>query len=426
MMSLTALAAFALAFQAAPQQQPTTPAACLKAANDYATTQQRAAATITAELYRQITEKKTQMARDCAAQFDLMKAAPGDLAPLVELYTAAGEPELAKKALDRALTAKELTDAQRADVLLQAVLTGLREPKSDVRNARLETYVDQMDGLPDAAAFDRKFSAHSRMESYYRGDDIDAGIIKHANWMIDASRSFTPEQRKQYSRTVVGAHVNMAEALAGQGMNDQALELLRNAKKDWADLPNVDQMVDPTLARYELVGKPGASIEAPRWFNMPGGTTTLPMTGAVTLLEFTAHWCGPCKESYPGLGRLLARFEDDGFRVVLSTELYGYFGTERDLAPAAELARDRDYFAEHGLNVPVAIADKRPAPVRNPDGSYILTPNPNDKNYEVGGIPQINIIDRQGRIRLIMVGYDDANEAQLAKLIESLLKEHGD
>jgi hypothetical protein len=64
--------------------------------------------------------------------------------------------------------------------------------------------------------------------------------------------------------------------------------------------------------------------------------------------------------------------------------------------------------------------------VRNPDGSYILTPNPNDKNYEVGGIPQINIIDRQGRIRLIMVGYDDANEAQLAKLIESLLKEHGD
>jgi len=421
MMNITALAALTLAFQAAPQQ-PTTPATCLKAANDWAIAQQRAATTITSEIYRQITEKKTEMARDCAAQFDLSKTAAGDLAPLIELYTAAGEPELAKKALDRALTLKGMTDAERADVLLQAVMTGLREPKSDVRNARLETYVDQLDKLTDPSTFDQRFMAHARMGGYYRGDDIDAGIIKHSTWMIEASKSFTPEQRKKYGATVVSAHVNMAEAWAGQGMNDQALELLRSAKKDWADMPNVDRMVDPTTARYELVGRPGAAIEAPRWFNMPEGTTTLAMPGAVTLLEFTAHWCGPCKESYPGIGRLLARFKDRGFRVVLSTELYGYFGTERDLAPAAELARDREYFAEHGLDVPVAIADKRADPVRKPDGSYILTPGVNEKNYEVGGIPQINIIDRQGRIRRIMVGYDDANEAQLAALIESLLK----
>ncbi|MGD8277233.1 MAG: TlpA disulfide reductase family protein [Gemmatimonadota bacterium] len=421
MTSMTTIAALALAFQAAPQQMPTTPTACLKAANDWATAQQRAAGTITSEVYREITEKKTAMARSCAAQFDLAKADPADLAPLVELYTVAGQPELAQKALDRALGAKDLTDAQRADVLLQAVLAGLREPKSDVRNARLETYVDQLDKLP-ATTFDQKFNAHARMEGYYRGDDIDAGIIKHANWMIDAARSFTPEQRKQYGRTVVNAHVNMAEAWAGQGMNDRALELLASAKKDWADMPHIDEAVDPTLARYELIGKPGAAIEAPRWFNVPEGTETLPMTGAVTLLEFTAHWCGPCRESYPGVKRLLERFGDRGFRVVLATELYGYFGSERDLSPDAELARDREYFAEHGLDVPVAIADERPDPVRTPDGGYILTPGINQENYEVGGIPQINILDRQGRVRLIMVGYDDANEGRLAALIESLLR----
>ena len=49
--------------------------------------------------------------------------------------------------------------------------------------------------------------------------------------------------------------------------------------------------------------------------------------------------------------------------------------------------------------------------------------NPNEAAYEVGGIPQIQIIDKKGRIRLIMVGYDDVNEASLSKLIESLLKE---
>jgi hypothetical protein len=33
------------------------------------------------------------------------------------------------------------------------------------------------------------------------------------------------------------------------------------------------------------------------------------------------------------------------------------------------------------------------------------------------------LIDRKGNIRLIMVGYDDANEARLAKIIEGLLAE---
>ena len=144
---------------------------------------------------------------------------------------------------------------------------------------------------------------------------------------------------------------------------------------------------------------------------------------AVTLLEFTAHWCGPCKESYPGIKRMLARYRDRGFRVVLATELYGYFETERDLGTEEEVERDRQYFAELGLDVPIAIAGQRPTPVRGTEGNYIITPGPNQENYEVGGIPQINIIDRQGRIRLIMVGYDEANEERLASFIESLLDE---
>ena len=49
--------------------------------------------------------------------------------------------------------------------------------------------------------------------------------------------------------------------------------------------------------------------------------------------------------------------------------------------------------------------------------------DPNDAAYKVGGIPQIHLIDRQGRIRLIMVGYDDVNEPRLATMIEALLKE---
>jgi hypothetical protein len=51
------------------------------------------------------------------------------------------------------------------------------------------------------------------------------------------------------------------------------------------------------------------------------------------------------------------------------------------------------------------------------------TPDPNEAAYKVGGIPQINILDARGNIRLIMIGYDDANEERLGAFIEKLLAE---
>jgi hypothetical protein len=57
------------------------------------------------------------------------------------------------------------------------------------------------------------------------------------------------------------------------------------------------------------------------------------------------------------------------------------------------------------------------------NGRPVYSPPRNLAAYKVGGIPQIQLIDRQGKIRLIMVGYDEANEPKLARLIEDLLNE---
>jgi thiol-disulfide isomerase/thioredoxin len=392
----------------------------VKSVRDYTIAQQRALKQVTAEAVRKIEADKQALARTCAAQFNAATIAPADLPSLVALYGESAQPDLAKAALDRALAMKNLPASDRAEVLVQAVQSGLREPKSAERNARLEAYIDSLDKLD--CDIDLKMTAHTRMNGYYRGDDIDDGIIKHSTWLIDKGRTFTPEQRAKYGTSIVIAHINMAEALAGRGENDRAMDLLNTAKKDWRDIRNINQLVDPVLARYALVGTAGAPITAPRWLNA-AANTTIPMTGAVTLLEFTAHWCVPCKESYPGINRLLAKYGSKGFRVVLSTELYGYFGQERPLTPEAEYERDRDYWAHEVPRVPVAIDDQRSAPVRNADGSYTVAGKTNEKAYEVGGIPQIQIIDKHGRIRLIMVGYDDVNEKALGDLIDKLLKE---
>jgi thiol-disulfide isomerase/thioredoxin len=305
-----------------------------------------------------------------------------------------------------------IESSSRAAGLLDSIKTGLAEPKSDERNARLEQLVAELDAMPDAAAIDQKFSAHQRMSIFYHADDAGAGVVKHSTWIVDAAKRCTPDQRRQYTSAIVSAYLNLAAVWAGQGLTDRAVALLRKAPADLPEIPSVAKSVKPDLDRYALVGTPAAPLAAPRWLNMPAGTTTLDVKGQVTLLEFSAHWCIPCKKSYPAVNRLREKFGPQGFRVVLGTELYGFFDRTNDVPPAQELERDRAYFAEYRLDVPIAVNDEAS-----------LQENPNAVHYKVGGIPQIMLIDRQGKIRLMMVGYDDANEAKLAKLIEALLKE---
>jgi thiol-disulfide isomerase/thioredoxin len=415
---------------ASQQTSATTPTGCLQQVRDYVTKRQQEMMAATAPatppanvdamvalnqqrapLVAQITQTKTAMAKACAGRLDVKKLGDKDLMSLVELYIEAGQPELTKGVVDRALSSKTLSAADRPGLLVSAVRGGLKEPKTLERSARLEKHVAELDRSV-AATLDQKLEAHALMNGWYRYDDVDSGIIKHSTWIIEASKKFTPAQRLKSGATAVSAYVNLAQALAGQGMNDKALALLATAKTELADVPSVARSVDPEIARLKMVGTPGPAITARRWLNMPAGKADLPMPGSVTLLEFSAHWCVPCKESYPGVNRLLAKYGPKGFRVVLATQYYGYFEAERNITPQVEFERNRKYYAEHGMKVPIAVADK-PA----------TGPTPNAMNYQVGGIPQIHLVDKQGRIRLVMVGYDDANEPKLAKMIEDLLKE---
>ncbi len=423
-----ALVVAALPFQQASLPQvalPDTPADCIKTIRDFVITRQqqlRPPTGMTADIVRQVDKERIALAQECAAKFDAKTIALGNLPALADLYTEAGQPDLAKLALERALAAPNQPPGDRAIVLAQAVRSGLREPKSDQRNARLEAYVDELDRLPDEV-FEQKFAAHNALNNYYRGDDIDAGIIKHSLWIIGAAKTFTPDVRQKLGMNVGSAYANLAEAWAGQGAHDKALELLRTAQTEWTDVPRISNgYFSPLIDRLMLVGTVGKPISASRWLNMPEGTSSIAMPGPVTLLEFTAHWCGPCKESYPGLKRLLAKYGPQGFRVVFATELYGYFEAERNLSPESEFEKDRQYFTQkEGFSVPIAVSSRPEPEVVN--GRPVYTPDKNLAAYKVGGIPQIQLIDRQGRIRLIMVGYDDANEPRLAKMIEDLLNE---
>lgn len=400
-MNVVALALLSIVLQPqAPPAQPQNPQDCIKSAREFAARRFKELGPATSATARQVSEERLAMLRECAARYDVERTPVEGLPPLVELLIEAQQPEVAQKALTRALAAPDLAGLQRGNLLAYAVRILLRQPKSAERNAAAETYIDQIDALGDGA-LEPAIVAHSQMNGYYRADDIDSGIIKHSNWLIDTGRRLSPDLRKKYGHQIVSAYDNLAEAVAGQGENDRALAILNAAKTDW---PEMADGVNRTLERYLTVGKDAPPVVGDTWLNNPSGA--LPLKGKVTLLQFTAHWCGPCKESYPGMKRLAERFANEPFQLAFFTQLYGYFGSEQKLAAAQEIERDREYYAGYGLKIPIAIGTRGV-----------------EEAYKVGGIPQIVAIDKVGKIRLIMIGYDDANEEKLASFIKSLIAE---
>jgi len=426
-LAAVAFAAAVLAQAPAPPPMSATAAGCLASAREYRQVlmkdlQARLKASgkpVAQEDVSAVGTKAADYASACAAQFAKGDLPAADLPALAELQVEAQQIGAAKQTIARALAAPGTDAAAKAATLATGVRILSRQIRQPGVLDQAEAWVAELEKLP--ATFVReRIEAHAVLNSYYRADDIDAGIIKHSMRLLELNVALPPEQRTpQLSNTIIAAYSNLAEAWAGQEQTADALGLLRRASVELKGVDGVAERLAPTIERYELVGKPAAAIEAPSWLNAPDGTTRMEMAGGVTWLQFTAHWCGPCREAYPAAVRLQKQFGARGFRVVMATQLYGYFENRRNVAPADELAAIRDYFPKHGIIWPVAVADNLPPAME--DGRMVRKLNVNDANYKVAGIPQIHIIDRKGVVRLIMIGFDEANEPRLTAMIQRLL-----
>ncbi|HVU18201.1 MAG TPA: TlpA disulfide reductase family protein [Candidatus Didemnitutus sp.] len=122
----------------------------------------------------------------------------------------------------------------------------------------------------------------------------------------------------------------------------------------------------------------------------------LPVTaGHVTLIDFWASWCGPCKSSFPVYSRIQSDYAKDGLVVVgvsVDDSDAAYRTFVRRLAPTFVTAVD----ARHELAAHV----------------------------EVPAMPTSYLLGRDGRVRYIHVGFHGAEtEKQIRREIESLLAE---
>jgi peroxiredoxin len=116
--------------------------------------------------------------------------------------------------------------------------------------------------------------------------------------------------------------------------------------------------------------------------------------GQVVLLNFWATWCGPCREEMPHLNRLYEKYRSSGF-LLLGVNV------DEDARNAAGTS------SKMGLQFPVLLdTDKKVS-----------------RLYELSTMPSTVLIDRDGRVRYVHLGYKVGYEETYEKQIRELLRE---
>jgi hypothetical protein len=405
-----------------PKLEAVSPAECIKAANDWRNAQMRPLSQALSSKqidtdaymagYTNLSKETQRIARECGDRFSLERAASADLPGMIQLYAFVGDTVRSVRAIEKALAAKDLSQRMQGQVLSMAMTQEVTRASSVFGILEgAERYVRLIDALPDSLA-DIRLTAHQSMLGRYEYLDVADGLLHHSQAVLANARVMG---KKDY---MANAYLSLARSFADRLMPDSALHILDNAEKELAGTARVAETFKDFRARYALIGTPAARITGD-WFINSNGTLegTQPGNGKVTFIEFTAHWCGPCKNSYPGVGQLTKRFEGKPFQGVMVTSLYGYVGDKKNLDAEQEVAADRIYFAEH--HVPFGVAINKP--VKDAAGRTSGMPAV-DGAYRVGGIPQIMIVDQKGIIRQIVTGWDHGNTERMGKYIDGLLK----
>ncbi len=124
----------------------------------------------------------------------------------------------------------------------------------------------------------------------------------------------------------------------------------------------------------ELLGKPAPEFKLPL---LAGGTVDLAkLKGKVVILDFWATWCVPCRKGLPALAELADQYSDKGV-VVYAVNL-----RERP-------EQIRSFLTKQKLELPVALDSDATVADR----------------YKVSGIPQTVLVDAQGVVQAVHVGY---------------------
>lgn len=116
--------------------------------------------------------------------------------------------------------------------------------------------------------------------------------------------------------------------------------------------------------------------------------------GEVVMVNFWATWCGPCRQEMPLLDELYQRYERVGFNLL-------GVNIDDDSRKAMKMIE------ELGVNFPVLFDSRKEV----------------SRLYEVDAMPVTVLIDREGNVRYVHLGYKPGYEEKYLDQVRSLLRE---
>ena len=143
----------------------------------------------------------------------------------------------------------------------------------------------------------------------------------------------------------------------------------------------------------DVVGQPAAAFTLP----VRGAAAPLSLAalrGQVVMINFWASWCGPCREEFPLLDQMYAKYRPMGFALL-------------------------------GVNVEPEAKDAEGFLAKTPVRFPILFDRDNSltRLYRVDGMPSTVLIDRKGVVRWIHRGYKSGDENEYLDQLRALLRE---